>query len=340
MNPVDPLLRDVLVGLSSNPKTLPPELFYDQRGSELFEQITELPEYYLTRAETALLEHHGANIAAALIDSSSEPVVIIEPGCGSSTKAMALLRHLPNSAFVGVDVCGDALARGARALRALMPGLQVHARIDNFLRDLPGDLLPPGRRVAFFSGSTLGNFEPPAARAFVGQLARMVGDGGVVLLGLDRWKAPSLLRAAYDDAAGVTAAFNRNALTHLATRFGLRIDSDAFEHHVVVDSNVRRVEMHLRARRPVSFELAGKAIRFTAGESVRTEHCYKFDVERVTALIEGEGLFLARSWSDPEDRFDLYLLRVPSAVRCRSSATAGSRTPTGCSQPGLIGEAE
>jgi L-histidine N-alpha-methyltransferase len=309
MNEKDPLLHEVLEGLMSNPKTLPPELFYDEPGSRLFEQISALPEYYLTRAETALLDRHGPEIAAELTRDNDHPIVLIEPGCGSSTKAALLLRHLPRRIFVGIDVSQDALSRGARALRSLVPGLEVRQRCDDFRR-LDDQSLPEGRRVAFFAGSTLGNFEPSGARTFLRQLARMVGASGMVLLGLDRWKDPAVLRAAYDDAAGVTAAFNRNALVHLATRFGARLDPENFAHQAVIDSSMRRVEMHLRARRSVTFDLAGRTIHFAAGESVRTEHSYKFDPAHIAELLEETGLMVIQSWSDPEDRVDLYLLRA------------------------------
>lgn len=305
----DPLLREILRGLASTPKVLPPALFYDERGSVLFEEITGLPEYYLTRAESYILETHGSEIAEAIAPSATR-VVLIEPGVGSSTKAASILRHLPDAAYVGLDVSPTALERGAVALRRLLPDLAVTSIVGDFLEDAAPDRLPEGHRVAFFPGSTLGNLEPAAAGAFLRSLAQLVGPGGHVLVGLDRWKDPTLLHAAYCDAQGVTAAFNRNALAHLARRFDADIDPEAFEHVVVVDPVAQRVEMHLRAMRSLSFCIAGQAVGFESGEQVRTENCYKFDAARVAGLARIAGLVQRRRWTDSGKRFDQFLFEA------------------------------
>lgn len=305
----DPLLHEILQGLASTPKVLPPALFYDERGSVLFEEITRLPEYYLTRAESFILETCGAEIAEAIAPRDTR-VVFIEPGVGSSTKAASILRHLPDAAYVGLDVSPTALERGAVALRRLLPHIAVTSIVGNFLADAAPYSLPEGHRVAFFPGSTLGNFEPAGAGAFLRRLARLVGPGGHVLVGLDRWKDPAVLHAAYCDAQGVTAAFNRNALAHLARRFDADIDPQSFEHVVVVDPVAQRVEMHLRAMRALSFVLAGQVVRFEAGEQVRTEHCYKFDGARVAELAQIAGLVLRRRWTDSGQRFDQFLFEA------------------------------
>ncbi len=307
MSAPDPLLAEIVAGLASEPKRLPPALFYDERGSALFEQITREPEYYVTRAEAGILERHGRDIAAALAPPGGR-LVLVEPGCGSSTKAAAILRHHAGATYVGIDISASALARGAGALRELVPGVRVVARVGDFLRDLPTDL-PEGWRAAFFPGSTLGNFEPDAAGAFVGRLAGLV-RGGHVVLGLDRWKDPEILRAAYDDAAGVTADFNRNALAHLAARYGADVDPADFDHVVVVDADARRVEMHLQARRAVAFTVAGRIVRVAAGERICTEHCYKFDPARVTELARAAGVVPVGVWTDEEGRFDVHVLRA------------------------------
>jgi L-histidine N-alpha-methyltransferase len=309
MSETDPLIHEILAGLAATPKVLPPALFYDERGSVLFEQITRLPEYYVTRAEAQVLDTHGAEIAAALAPAD-ERLVLIEPGCGSSTKAAAILRHRADAEFVGIDISAEALERGAAALRRLVPGIRVTSTVADFLHHLPLEVIPLGHLAAFFPGSTLGNFDRDAADAFVGRLARLVGPGGHIVLGLDRWKDPEVLRAAYDDAAGVTAEFNRNALAHLAARFGSDLDPADFEHVVVVDTNAKRVEMHLQARRALSFAIAGRRVRFARGERVRTEHCYKFDRARIAALARTAGVVPIRTWTDPEERLDVHLLRV------------------------------
>ena len=307
MRATDPLLAEIQAGLASEPKRLPPALFYDERGSAIFEQITLEPEYYVTRAEAEILERHGADICAALAPAG-ERLVLVEPGCGSSTKAAAILRHHADAAYVGMDISAGALERGMAALRGLLPGAHLSARVGDFLQDLPTDL-PAGRRAAFFPGSTLGNFEPAAAGAFVRRLAELAGDGHVVL-GLDRWKDPEILRAAYDDAAGVTADFNRNALAHLAARYGAAVDPADFDHVVVVDPDARRVEMHLQARRAVSFSVAGQAVRVAAGERICTEHCYKFDDARIAELSAAAGVAPVGVWTDAAGRFDVYVLRA------------------------------
>lgn len=300
----DKLLAQVLAGLSRPQKTLPPALFYDARGSALFAEITRLDEYYPTRVETAILEASGADIARAV---GPGRVVVIEPGCGAAEKVPLLLRHLDAHAYVGIDVSAEALGLGAARLARAFPALRVVPVVGDFRAPLP--LLPEGRRVAFFPGSTLGNFDPPEAATFLAWLREGVGPGGLVILGVDLWKDPAVLHAAYDDARGVTAAFDKNALLHLDARYGADFDPDRFDHVVRVDPGRLRVEMHLRAREAHDVQVAGVAFHFARGETIHTENSYKFTARCLAALAERAGLGPAGVWTDPEDRFAVVALR-------------------------------
>jgi dimethylhistidine N-methyltransferase len=308
--PSDPLAREVWEGLSASPKYLPSKLFYDAEGSALFEQITSLPEYYLTRSEHHILADHGAALAA-LASPCGQPVVLIEPGCGSSTKAATILQHLPRAAYVGVDISPAALASGAAALAELVPHVQISSVAGDYTR--PGwapAAVPRGRRVAFFPGSTLGNFEPEAAAGFLGRLARLVGSDGLVIVGADLWKSPALLEPAYDDAQGVTAAFNRNALAHLARRYGLDIDPQRFRHRIVVDRAKHRVEMHLVSDGPQTLRLWGGVVRLGDGESIHTESCYKWPLEEIRALAGRAGLVPVGFFTDFRGWFGVHAFAV------------------------------
>lgn len=304
----DPLWDEVRRGLSARPKRLPAKLFYDARGSELFDRITELPEYYLTRRETAILDRCGAAVAERI--AAEGPVVMIEPGCGASTKAAAILRHLRAATYVGLDISPEALASGAAALRRLVPGATVLPVPGDYTRpDWVPPELPPGHRVAFFPGSTLGNFEPHEAEQFLARLGRWV-RGGHVVLGADPWKSPEILRPAYDDAQGVTAAFNRNALAHLVRRFGVELRPERFLHRVVVDEVRHRVEMHLESDGPQTLHLGDLAVRFEDGETIHTESCYKWPRSELRALARRAGLAVEEEYTDADEAFVVYLFRA------------------------------
>lgn len=304
----DSLAEEVWRGLSGSPKSLPSKLFYDAAGSELFERITELPEYYLTRAEQQILDHHGAAMAAMAEGEERVPVVLVEPGCGASTKAAAILRHLRAPTFVGLDISPAALAAGEAALRKLVPHGNVMSESGDYTR--PGWVptgLPPGRRVAFFPGSTIGNFEPEAAQRFLGRLGRMVGAGGLVIVGADLWKSPEILRPAYDDDAGVTAAFNRNALVHIARLFRLELDPGQFRHAIRIDTTRHRVEMHLVSVGAQVIRWRGREVRFADGESIHTESCYKWTVDEFTALAARAALRPLRTFTDVRGWFGVHV---------------------------------
>jgi dimethylhistidine N-methyltransferase len=297
--PPDPLAREVLAGLRSQPKSLPPKLFYDAAGSALFDRITELPEYYLTRAEAEILDRHGPELAALLGDGG----VLIEPGCGSSVKAASILRHLARPTYVGLDIEIDALTRGARELRERVPDVTVRSVPVDYTAgfDVPG--LPEGRRMAFFPGSTIGNFDRDDAVAFLARLRELVGADGVVVVGADPWKDPAVLRAAYDDAAGVTAEFNRNALRHLVRRYGLVLDPERFAHEIRLDADRRRIEMHLVSIGAQSWTIWGHPVRFEDRETIHTESCHKWTIDEFRALAAEAGLRPVRTFTDREGRF-------------------------------------
>jgi dimethylhistidine N-methyltransferase len=303
----DPLLDEVLRGLSAPQMTLPPTLFYDEAGSRLFEQITALDEYYLTRAEAEILEVHGASVAA-LAAGGAGAVVLVEPGCGSGAKAGALLRHLPARAYVGVDVSTEALHRGAARLAADFPGVQILPVEADYHHPFSLPALPPGRRIGFFPGSTIGNFDPEDAAAFLGGLRGLLGADGRLVVGVDLWKAPEVLIAAYDDRDGVTAAFDKNALAHLNRRYGADFDLERFDHVATVDPRRRRVEMHLRARAHHAFHVAGRRFEIARGATIHTESAHKYEVADFLEIARGAGLQAVGLWTDAAARFAVFAL--------------------------------
>lgn len=267
-------LSEALAGLSAVPKTLPSKYFYDDRGSELFEKICELPEYYVTRAETALLGDIAQEAAAAI----GADACIIEYGMGSSEKIGILLNALKQpSAIVAVDISGGALRGVTQMLARTFPDLTVHVVCADFTQPIELPKLPTeSPKVVFFPGSTIGNFTPQAAEAFMANAARTVGPGGSMMIGVDLKKDAPILNAAYDDAQGVTAAFNLNLLRRLNAECGADFDLDAFHHRAFYNEVAGRVEMHLVSQHAQTVNLGGKAIDFTEGETIHTENSYKY----------------------------------------------------------------
>ncbi|GAB2822208.1 L-histidine N(alpha)-methyltransferase [Streptomyces chlorus] len=298
------LRADVLHGLTGSPRTLPPKWFYDARGSELFEEITGLPEYYPTRAEREILLARSGEIAEA-----SGARTLIELGSGSSEKTRHLLDALTGlHTYVPVDVSESALTLAGRALAAERPGLDVHALIDDFTDRMT---LPetPGPRLVAFLGGTIGNLLPAERAAFLASVRAMLAPGDALLLGTDLVKDEKVLVRAYDDAAGVTAAFNKNVLTVINRELGADFDPAAFDHVAAWDAEHEWVEMRLRSRdrQTVKIPALGLAVDFDTGEELRTEVSAKFRKERVREELDAAGLELARWWTDEEGRFALSL---------------------------------
>ncbi|MGW3354341.1 L-histidine N(alpha)-methyltransferase [Streptomyces bungoensis] len=298
------LRSDVLHGLTDTPKWLPPKWFYDARGSELFERITELPEYYPTRAEREILASRSGEIAAA-----SGAHTLVELGSGSSEKTRHLLDALTSlRAYVPVDVSESALVQAGQALVEERPELAVHALIADFTAplELPGT---PGPRLVAFLGGTIGNLLPAERAKFLASVRGLLEPGDGLLLGTDLVKDERVLVRAYDDAAGVTAAFNKNVLAVVDRELGADFDPDAFDHVALWDAEREWIEMRLRSRtaQTVKVPALDLAVDFAAGEELRTEVSAKFRREGVTAELAAVGLELTHWWTDAEDRFALSL---------------------------------
>lgn len=302
------LRADVRAGLTASPKTLPPKWFYDKLGSELFERITELPEYYPTRAEREVLELYSAEMAAA-----SPTETLIELGSGSSRKTPLLLNALAKAGslrrYVAVDVSDSALLDARNELAPAFPDLELQAVAADFETQL--HLLPrTGRRMVAFLGGTIGNFEPEARARFLADVRELLGnDGGSLLLGTDLVKSPHVLVPAYADAEGVTADFNRNVLRVLNTELGADFDVMAFEHVAVWMPEEEWIEMRLRASRPMLVRLPGvdMDVYFHEGEELRTEISAKFRLRGVVEEMEEAGFTAVGQWTDRQNRYAMTL---------------------------------
>ena len=305
------LRRDVREGLTSRPKWLPPKWFYDTRGSELFEEITRLPEYYPTRAERAILDRESGAIAAA-----TEAGVLVELGSGSSEKTRLLIEALREAGtlthYVPVDVSESALERAGRALVIDYPDIAVHALVADFQAGLE---LPPagGPRLVAFLGGTIGNLLPGERAGFLRMVHDELAPGDALLLGTDLVKAERTLVAAYDDARGVTAAFNKNVLAVLDRELGADLDPDAFEHVALWDCEHEWIEMRLRARTALTATIPALDLKidFARGEEIRTEISAKFRERGVSAELRAAGFAQRHWWTDPEGRFALSLAFRP-----------------------------
>ncbi|MFD6173559.1 L-histidine N(alpha)-methyltransferase [Streptomyces coeruleorubidus] len=298
------LRADVHRGLTGRPKTLPPKWFYDAHGSDLFEKITELPEYYPTRAEREILLARSGDIAAA-----TRARTLVELGSGSSEKTRHLLDALTDlHTYVPVDVSESALTQAGQALAAERPGLDVHALIADFTAELT---LPatPGPRLVAFLGGTIGNLLPAERAAFLASVRALLAPGDALLLGTDLVKDEEVLVRAYDDAAGVTAAFNKNVLTVIDRELGADFEPAAFDHVALWDAEHEWIEMRLRSRtaQTVKVPALGLAVDFAAGEELRTEVSAKFRQEGVRAELFAAGLDLTHWWTDEAGRFALSL---------------------------------
>ncbi|WP_176592664.1 L-histidine N(alpha)-methyltransferase [Sphingobium sp. EM0848] len=296
--------RDIVEGLSREPKATPPIWFYDRRGSELFEAITDLPEYYPTRTETALLEKHGHDFAAMVGSGRA----VVEFGAGSARKTPHLLRAIDPEAYVPIDISGEFLHASSSDLASAFPGLPVLPVVGDFNRDLSLPAAVDGLpRLGFFPGSTIGNLEPEAAVDLLRAMHRLLGDGSMLLIGMDRIKDRERLIAAYDDAAGVTAAFNLNLITRINRELEGDMPIDGFAHRAVWNDEKARIEMHLEAVRPLHFHVAGQCFRMAAGETIHTESSHKYGTRDERLLLRAGGWEPLREWTDADGLFSLIL---------------------------------
>lgn len=298
-------LRDVLTGLSQAQKSLPCQYFYDAAGSALFEKITQLPEYYPTRTETAILEAHAGEIANAL----GENVLLVEYGAGASTKTRILLDALKAPAgYVPIDVSEAFLLQTAQALRADYPDLSVYPIVGDFMIriGLPDD--SQGRPVGFFPGSTIGNLSDEDIVRFMASARDLLGDDSQFVIGVDLRKDGSILVPAYDDAAGVTAQFNLNLLARINRELGANFDLSAFDHRAVWNEAASRIEMHLVSQRPQQVQIGDRTFAFDAGETIHTENSRKFAIDSLTPLFEQTGWHLNKTWRDERHYFAVLLL--------------------------------
>jgi L-histidine Nalpha-methyltransferase len=294
--------RSVLSGLATSPRSIPSRFFYDRQGSELFEEITALPEYYPTRTETALLRSHSADIARLIGEGGS----LIEFGAGSATKTPIVLAALQSAAYIPVDISGEFLETAAAALSAAHPSLRVVPIVADFSQPL--ELPPlPGPWAGFFPGSTLGNFAPAVAVDLLRALRGTLGDEARLLIGLDLRKNQRLLEAAYDDADGVTAAFNLNLLHRINRELGGDVPVDAFEHQAVWHEGHGRIEMHLAATRDVSFKISGERFTMRAGETIHTENSYKYTRAEANLLARASHWEPMASWADADAMFSIHV---------------------------------
>jgi len=297
----DVVRTEVLRGLLGEPKTLPPKLFYDRAGARLFEQICELPEYYLTRTELGILEERAAEIASLC----GEHTALIEYGSGAGVKVRLLLDELVNpAAYVPVDISMEQLAAVSAERARQYPDLRVapvHA--DYTARFALPPLPDDARRVAFFPGSTIGNLHPAEATAFLHRIRATVGPRGALVLGVDRRKDPAILHAAYNDASGVTAAFNLNLLTRLNRELNATFDLSTFRHFAVFNDDDSRIEMHLESMIAQRVYVAGTPVDFERGETILTECSYKYDLPFLEAVTRPAGFRIEELWTDSRDWF-------------------------------------
>jgi dimethylhistidine N-methyltransferase len=299
---------DVLAGLSRPQKWLPAKYFYDAVGSRLFDQITELDEYYPTRTELGIMRAHAGAMAARC----GANCLLVELGAGSLVKVRLLLDELSRPAgFVPVDVSGEHLRAAARELTADYPDVPVYPLVADFAHPFELPPVAAARRVVYFPGSTIGNFDPPDAAALLRNVARLVGPGGGLLLGVDLRKDPAVLERAYNDAKGVTAAFNLNLLARINRELGADFDPAAFRHRAIYNQNRHRIEMHLVSAADQWVSVAGRSFAFRAGETIHTENSYKHDATELARRAAAWHLRADQTWTDSDGYFAvLYLTAV------------------------------
>jgi dimethylhistidine N-methyltransferase len=307
---VGSFLDEVLAGLSAPRKWLFPKYFYDEHGSRLFDAICDLPEYYPTRTELGMLETYAPELRERVGTGSA----IIEYGSGSGRKTELVLRAVEPHAYVAIDISGEQLRQAVSGLAARFPEVRMVAVCADYTRALALEtieVLAGRRRIGFFPGSTIGNFPGPEALAFLRSACESAGPGGAMIVGVDLVKDPSILHAAYNDAAGVTAAFNLNVLERINRELGADFELDAFRHRAHYAAEEGRVEMHLVSRRAQKVSIAGRTFHFAAGETIHTESSYKYSIEGFQSLAAEAGFEPQHCWIDGECLFSIHYLAVP-----------------------------
>jgi len=301
------LKEEVLSGLSNQPKAFSPKFFYDREGSLLFDQITELPEYYPTRTEIALLEEYGAEMASQL----GKKCLLLELGSGSSQKIRVLLDALKPTAYMPMDISKEHLWHSAKTLATDYPDLDIHAVCVDYSSDFKLPYYPEQiPKAAFFPGSSIGNFEPQHAKKLLRRVSQLLGEEGALLIGVDLKKEPEVLNAAYNDAQGVTAAFNLNVLARINRELEASFDLSCFNHHAFYNKAVGRVEMHLVSNTQQTVEIEGNCFQFAKGETIHTECSYKYTVEEFQQLAEEVNFKPQQVWLDSAKLFSIHCLQV------------------------------
>jgi dimethylhistidine N-methyltransferase len=306
LTPAPSFARDVIAGLTAHPKGLSPKYFYDETGAQLFEAITALPEYYLTRCELEILRDRAPEMGRFFPAVSA----LIEFGSGSSRKVRLLLASVPTiMAYVPVDISSEMLIQEAQELRRDYPRLAVLPLEADFTQPfaLPSAVARLGH-TGFFPGSTIGNFEPQEAVAFLRHAGRMLGRGAALIIGVDLVKDASILHAAYNDTAGLTAKFNLNLLARINRELGADFDLEKFEHRAFYNAERHRIEMHLVSKKRQNVGVAGRRIEFQIGETIHTENSYKYTLDHFTALARGAGWSPLAVWTDAGANFSIHAL--------------------------------
>ncbi len=306
----DGFAADLMAALASRPRSISPKYFYDDHGSQLFDRICDLPEYYPTRTELAILAANASEIAAQMGPRAE----IVEFGAGSLRKVRLLLDAMKQPArYLPIDISGEHLARSAAALQRDYAGLDVQPVVADYTQRLllPATLPSAGKRVGFFPGSTIGNFTPQEALHFL-QTASQVLRGGALLLGADLVKEPAVLHAAYNDAQGVTAQFNLNLLARANREVGSRFELGQFAHSAFYNAPQQRIEMHLVSRSRQTIAVRGHAYELAEGETLHTENSYKFTVDGLRALAGQAGFRPGPVWTDPDRLFSVHWLHAPA----------------------------
>lgn len=297
-------IHEIVAGLSQPQKAISPKYFYDERGSQLFDRITELPEYYLTDAELEIMRSNVDEMATLIGKSAS----LIEFGSGSSLKTRILLEHLDDlAAYVPVDISEDHLQSSAARLRAEFPDLDVRPVVADFTRtfSLPTPAIMPLKNVVYFPGSTIGNFEHDAAMELLRVMHTEAGEGGALLIGVDLQKDTHIIDHAYNDDAGVTAEFNLNMLRHLNKSYGANFDLDAFEHSAIYDEDEGRVVIELVSQADQTVEVGNTEIELADGETILTEYSHKYTLEGFAEMAGNAGFAVEKVWTDAERLFSV-----------------------------------